>query len=253
MGTRKAWHHQWGAQGVCGVQLAWDAWGRDGCVQGDLGRAFGVQGVWGCSGPECMGAGGRLWQGVVQGCGVAKGWVWGAAGTAPCPATPCSPNPSAMPRVPLGTAAGPHPAPGPDAARGPCQHHYGGTAIPIPVPQVFQRPPHHCLYPQDPDFAEVLSDLSAHELQWLAQGQLRIVADTQGRHPRQLEGTITARRSCDSEQGTAGCGDSIASTPSSPFSLLSVPECSHPKRAVRRRCIAAHQDGGGGLGQAGAA
>lgn len=124
---------------------------------------------------------------------------------------------------------------------------------PSPCPRYSSVPPHHCLYPQDPDFAEVLSDLSAHELQWLAQGQLRIVADTQGRHPRQLEGTITARRSCDSEQGTAGCGDSIASTPSSPFSPLSVPECSHPKRAVRRRRIAAHQDGGGGLGQAGAA
>lgn len=124
---------------------------------------------------------------------------------------------------------------------------------PSPSPWVFQHLPHQCLYPQDPDFAEVLSDLSTHELQWLAQGQLRIVADTEGQHPRQLEGTITARRSCDSEQGTAGCGSDIAPTLSSPFSLLSVPECSHPKRAVRRRRIAAHQDGGGGLSQAGAA
>ncbi|KFO74939.1 Chordin, partial [Cuculus canorus] len=31
---------------------------------------------------------------------------------------------------------------------------------------------------EDPDFAEVLSELSAHELQWLVQGQLRIVAET---------------------------------------------------------------------------
>lgn len=68
--------------------------------------------------------------------------------------------------------------------------------------------PWHCDCPwQDPDFAEVLSELSAHELQWLVQGQLRIMAETEGRHARQLAGTITTRRSCDSEHGagTLGC------------------------------------------------
>lgn len=58
-----------------------------------------------------------------------------------------------------------------------------------------------CPPQQDPDFAEVLSELSAHELQWLVQGQLRIVAETEGQHARQLAGTITTRRSCDSEHG----------------------------------------------------
>lgn len=64
-----------------------------------------------------------------------------------------------------------------------------------------------CFPRQDPDFAEVLSELSAHELQWLVQGQLRIMAETEGRHARQLAGTITTRRSCDSEHGagTPGC------------------------------------------------
>lgn len=63
-----------------------------------------------------------------------------------------------------------------------------------------------CPPQQDPDFAEVLSELSAHELQWLVQGQLRIVAETEGRHARQLAGTITTRRSCDSEHGAAHRG-----------------------------------------------
>ncbi|XP_065604136.1 chordin isoform X3 [Cyrtonyx montezumae] len=65
---------------------------------------------------------------------------------------------------------------------------------------------------EDPDFAEVLSDLSTHELQWLAQGQLRIVADTEGRHPRQLEGTITARRSCDTIQSVLCGADALQPT-----------------------------------------
>lgn len=71
--------------------------------------------------------------------------------------------------------------------------------------------------PQDPDFAEVLSDLSARELQWLVQGQLRIVAETEGRHARQLAGTITTRRSCDSEHGHPGVrGVAVPPSPTSP-------------------------------------
>ncbi|XP_048811051.1 chordin isoform X2 [Lagopus muta] len=65
---------------------------------------------------------------------------------------------------------------------------------------------------EDPDFAEVLNDLSTHELQWLAQGQLRIVADTEGQHPRQLEGTITARRSCDTIQSVLCGADALQPT-----------------------------------------
>ncbi|NXJ72067.1 CHRD protein, partial [Rostratula benghalensis] len=57
----------------------------------------------------------------------------------------------------------------------------------------------------DPDFAEVLGDLSARELQWLVRGQLRILAETEGRHARQLAGTITTRRGCDTIQSVL-CG-----------------------------------------------
>lgn len=82
------------------------------------------------------------------------------------------------------------------------------------------------LYPrcQDPDFAEVLSDLSAQELQLLVQGQLRIAAETEGRHARQLAGTITTRRSCDSERraGTLGCRG-VAVLTSMPISPTPVP------------------------------
>lgn len=82
------------------------------------------------------------------------------------------------------------------------------------------------LYPrcQDPDFAEVLSDLSAQELQLLVQGQLRIVAETEGRHARQLAGTITTRHSCDSERraGTLGCRG-VAVLTSMPISPTPVP------------------------------
>lgn len=77
---------------------------------------------------------------------------------------------------------------------------------------------------QDPDFAEVLSDLSAQELQWLVQGQLRIMAETEGRHARQLAGTVTTRRSCDSEHraGTLGCRGMAVLTPM-PISPTLVP------------------------------
>nr|XP_025950552.1 chordin isoform X1 [Dromaius novaehollandiae] len=65
---------------------------------------------------------------------------------------------------------------------------------------------------EDPDFAEVLSDLSARELQWLVQGQLRIVAETEGRHARRLAGTITTRRSCDTMQSVLCGADALVPT-----------------------------------------
>ncbi|XP_038039621.1 chordin isoform X1 [Anas platyrhynchos] len=65
---------------------------------------------------------------------------------------------------------------------------------------------------EDPDFAEVLSELSARELQWLVQGQLRIVAETEGRHARQLAGTITARRGCDTIQSVLCGADALLPT-----------------------------------------
>ncbi|KFR00543.1 Chordin, partial [Nipponia nippon] len=66
---------------------------------------------------------------------------------------------------------------------------------------------------EDPDFAEVLSDLSARELQWLGQGgQLRIVAETEGQHARQLAGTITTRRSCDTIQSVLCGADALLPT-----------------------------------------
>nr|XP_014120927.1 chordin [Zonotrichia albicollis] len=65
---------------------------------------------------------------------------------------------------------------------------------------------------EDPDFAEVLNDLSAQELQWLVQGQLRIVAETEGQHARQLAGTITTRRSCDTIQSVLCGADALLPT-----------------------------------------
>lgn len=61
----------------------------------------------------------------------------------------------------------------------------------------------------------MLNDLTAQELQWLVQGQLHIVAEMEGRHARQLAGTITTRRSCDSERraGTLGCRGIAVLTP----------------------------------------
>lgn len=143
-----------------------------------------------------------------------EGWVWEAEGQGSQAPGPVGLIPSAVPRIPLGPTAGPHPAPGPDAAGGPRQHHPGGKAIcssTCPGSRGAHRtgaePWHRAPPPrQDPDFAEVLSELSARELQWLVQGQLRIVAETEGQHARQLVGTITARRSCDSEHGAGTLG-----------------------------------------------
>lgn len=74
---------------------------------------------------------------------------------------------------------------------------------------------------QDPNFAEVLSELSAHELQWLVQGQLRIVAETEGQHACQLAGTIITRRSCDSEHGLGTLR--FGGWPCSPHTSLTLP------------------------------
>lgn len=52
---------------------------------------------------------------------------------------------------------------------------------------------------QDPDFAEVLTDLNSRELFWLSRGQLEIAVATEGRDPRQISGFITSRKSCDSK------------------------------------------------------
>lgn len=52
---------------------------------------------------------------------------------------------------------------------------------------------------QDPDFAEVLTDLNSRELFWLSRGQLEIAVATEGREPRRISGFITSRKSCDSE------------------------------------------------------
>ncbi|XP_043378795.1 chordin isoform X1 [Chelonia mydas] len=65
---------------------------------------------------------------------------------------------------------------------------------------------------QDPDFAEVLSDLSSREMLWLAQGQLKITAETEGRRLRQITGYITARKSCDTIQSVLCGGDALLPT-----------------------------------------
>uniref|UniRef100_A0A8C3F0U5 Chordin n=1 Tax=Chrysemys picta bellii TaxID=8478 RepID=A0A8C3F0U5_CHRPI len=65
---------------------------------------------------------------------------------------------------------------------------------------------------QDPDFAEVLSDLSSREMLWLAQGQLKITAETEGRRRRQIAGYITARKSCDTLQSVLCGGDALMPT-----------------------------------------
>ncbi|TFJ99126.1 Aminomethyltransferase [Platysternon megacephalum] len=65
---------------------------------------------------------------------------------------------------------------------------------------------------QDPDFAEVLSDLSSREMLWLAQGQLKITAETEGRRRRQIAGYVTARKSCDTLQSVLCGGDALMPT-----------------------------------------
>lgn len=52
---------------------------------------------------------------------------------------------------------------------------------------------------QDPDFAEVLTDLNSRELFWLSRGQLEISVVTEGRDPQRISGFIIGRKSCDSK------------------------------------------------------
>ncbi|XP_037332499.2 chordin [Pungitius pungitius] len=61
----------------------------------------------------------------------------------------------------------------------------------------------------DPDFAEVLTDLNSRELFWLSRGQLEIAVATEGQDPRQISGSITGRKSCDTIQSVMSSGDAL--------------------------------------------
>lgn len=63
---------------------------------------------------------------------------------------------------------------------------------------------------QDPDFAEVLTDLSNRELFWLSRGQLQIAVETEGQEPRHISGFITGRKSCDTIQSVMSSGDALS-------------------------------------------
>lgn len=98
--------------------------------------------------------------------------------------------PSVSLTLELGSGPGPRPGPGPNVG--------------------FHRL-------QDPDFAEVLTDLNSRELFWLSRGQLEIAVATEGRDPRQISGFITSRKSCDSE-----CRGGGVSRPSGAFGAAAV-------------------------------
>ncbi|XP_044290593.1 chordin [Varanus komodoensis] len=65
---------------------------------------------------------------------------------------------------------------------------------------------------QDSDFAEVLTGLGSRELLWLAQGQLRMAAQVEGRLRRRIAGRITTRRGCDTLQSVLCGGDALTPT-----------------------------------------
>ncbi|XP_054839001.1 chordin isoform X2 [Eublepharis macularius] len=65
---------------------------------------------------------------------------------------------------------------------------------------------------QEPDFAEVLTGLSSQEMLWLAQGQLKISVEVEGRFRRQIAGHITVRMSCDTIQSVLCGGDALTPT-----------------------------------------
>uniref|UniRef100_A0ABM5G3Y7 Chordin n=2 Tax=Pogona vitticeps TaxID=103695 RepID=A0ABM5G3Y7_9SAUR len=65
---------------------------------------------------------------------------------------------------------------------------------------------------QASDFAEVLTGLGGREMLWLAQGQLRISVEVEGRSQHQLAGRITTRRSCDTLQSVLCGGDALTAT-----------------------------------------
>ncbi|XP_073445323.1 chordin [Dendrobates tinctorius] len=88
--------------------------------------------------------------------------------------------------------------------------------IPITVQIIHQNHVIRELYAniteQEPDFAEVLPDLSSREMQWLAQGELSIALQTEGRHVQRISGPITVRKSCDTLQSVMAGGDALSPT-----------------------------------------
>ncbi|MGH0169108.1 UNVERIFIED_CONTAM: hypothetical protein FKN15_076262 [Acipenser sinensis] len=64
----------------------------------------------------------------------------------------------------------------------------------------------------DPDFAEVLTDLSNREMFWLSRGQLEIAVATEGKNPRRISGYITGKKSCDTIQSVLSSGDALTPT-----------------------------------------
>uniref|UniRef100_H2ZTV0 Chordin n=1 Tax=Latimeria chalumnae TaxID=7897 RepID=H2ZTV0_LATCH len=64
----------------------------------------------------------------------------------------------------------------------------------------------------DPDFAEVLTDLSNREMLWLSQGQLEIAVETEGKNARQISGFITGKKTCDTIQSVLSGGNTLMPT-----------------------------------------
>nr|XP_033815144.1 chordin isoform X2 [Geotrypetes seraphini] len=65
---------------------------------------------------------------------------------------------------------------------------------------------------EESDFAEVLTNLSSLEMFWLAQGQLRISVEVEGRQNLRISGYITVKKSCDTIQSVLSGGDSLIPT-----------------------------------------
>ncbi|XP_071998468.1 chordin isoform X2 [Engystomops pustulosus] len=88
--------------------------------------------------------------------------------------------------------------------------------IPITVQIIHQNHVIRELYAnitsQEPDFAEILPDLSSREMQWLAQGHLKIAVQTERRHGHRISGPITVRKSCDTLQSVLSGGDALNPT-----------------------------------------
>ncbi|XP_053565037.1 LOW QUALITY PROTEIN: chordin [Bombina bombina] len=94
----------------------------------------------------------------------------------------------------------------------------GGERAHIPmVVQVLHqnhviRELHANISTQDPDFADFLPDLSSREMFWLAQGQLEIVVQMDGKQAHRLSGIVTVRKSCDTLQSVLSGGDALFPT-----------------------------------------
>uniref|UniRef100_A0A8C6LCV4 Chordin n=1 Tax=Nothobranchius furzeri TaxID=105023 RepID=A0A8C6LCV4_NOTFU len=93
------------------------------------------------------------------------------------------------------------------------RHKHKGEKVPIQVQLMYRQ---HILREiranitsNDPDFAEVLTDLNSRELFWLSRGQLEIAVATEGQNPRQIRGFITSRKSCDTLQSVMSSGDAL--------------------------------------------